>query len=378
MASTARGGGYMKTILFVESGSGFGGSAVCLGHLLRWLDRDQYRPVVAHFYEGLGIERIRKAGIQTIAIRPWLAGFELMKIIRREHVDLMHINNEIYSHWMSILAARLTGIPCLVHMRGIRDLTRSEKALIPLVRHFIVISNVGREIYIKQGLPRNRSSVIYDGIDFSVLSELPVKAEERRKLNIRDDEMVLGNVSRLVPNKGQRTLIKALAQLVDRYPRLKLVIVGGDPKQGEPFLKELNQMAQNLGVPDRVLFTGWRDDVYNVTAAFDIAVQASKYIEGFGTSILEAMSLSKPVIATGVGGIKELVLHEETGLLFEPDDVQSLARHIESLIPDAEKRDRMGAVGRERAVTLFDQQKLADQLSDLYTEILKEKKPYGA
>ncbi len=368
----------MRTILYVETGSGFGGSAVCLGHLLRWLDKTQYRPIVAHLHEGLGIERIRKAGIQTVRLNKVLALWDMMQLIRREKVDLVHINNELYSHWMSILASKMTHTKCLVHMRGIRALTRMEKALIRLVDHFIVISNVGREFYIKEGFPENHSSVIYDGIDFSQISKPPIPAEERAKLAITEDEIVLGNVSRLVPNKGQRTLLKAMSLLVGKYPRLKLIIVGGDPKSGEPFLNELKLMSQDMGIPDRVVFTGWRDDVYNLTAAFDIAVQASHYIEGFGTSILEAMSLSKPVIATGVGGIKELILHGQSGYHFEPGDEEALANQLEILIKDQALRDHMGSVGASRAKALFDQKKLANQLSDLYANLLNERVNHGA
>jgi glycosyltransferase involved in cell wall biosynthesis len=355
----------MKTILFVETGSGFGGSAVCLDNLIRSLNRQAYEPLVAYMGEGLGIERIQRQGVRTLRLRHGWRWGQLVYWCVRYQVALVHANNELYSHAATLLAAWVLRRPCLVHMRGIRAFTRLERLLIPLVRHFIVISEIGRAHYIEQGMPASRSSTIYDGI----LKEQFVPsthAEARHSLGLAAQDLVVGIVSRLVPMKGHRDFLEALRVLAPELPALRGVIVGGDPSPGEPYLNELRQLARHLRLERQVVFTGWRDDVSAMTATFDVAVQASQYLEGFGTAIMEAMALGKPVVATAVGGVPELVENGRTGFLVPSGNPGALAAAILRLARDASLRERFGQAGRRRVEQVFDQRLLTRQIEQVY------------
>lgn len=364
----------MKTILYVESGSGFGGAATCLSSLLRYLDRSAYRPLVGYYRRGLGIERIEKLGVPAIPLHWGWAWLELARLIRRERVDLVHINNELYSHLPGILAARWARRPCVVHMRGIRPLTRRERWLIRYVDHFVIISEHGRRHYIREGIPDARISMIYDGLDLPAFDDQQNRRPMRDRFGFGEDEIVVGMVSRLVPKKGHQDFLQAMSLVARELPHVRGVVVGGDPAPDQHYFMALRQLAKELGLASRVSFTGWRDDISAVTASFDIAVQASHYQEGFGTAIMEAMALGKPVVSTEVGGVPELVGHGEAGLLVPKGDVAALARALRELAVNEQTRHRYGEAGRRRVEQLFDQRRQVLQLEALYRTLLGQER----
>ncbi len=362
----------MKTILFVETGSGYGGSAVCLASMTEHLDRTAYRPIVAYYHEGMGIERMRQQGIPLVPLHRGRAWWELVHLIRRERVELVHGNNDLYSHIASVLAAGWTHRPYLMHMRGIRPLTRVERWLIRRIMHFIVLSNVGRAFYVEEGMPAERITMIHDALDLTVFNDHLDGRAVRRSLGIPDDAVVVGIVSRLVPKKGHRDLLYAVAQLSRDLPQVRCVVVGGDPRPREGYLKELKALACTLQIQERVIFTGWRNDIPALTSSFDIAVQVSEYLEGFGTSILEAMALGKPVVATAVGAVPEVVEDGKTGRLVPPANLDALTAELRALIMDRALREQYGLAGRERVERLFDQRVQAKAIEALYVRLLMD------
>ncbi len=362
----------MKTILFVETGSGYGGSAVCLASITEYLDRTAYRPIVAYYHEGMGIERMRQQGIPLVPLHRGRAWWELVNLIRRERVELVHGNNDLYSHVASVLAANWTRRPYLMHMRGIRALTRVERWLMRRITHFIVLSKVGQAFYIKEGMPAERITMIHDALDLTVFNGHLDGRAMRRSLGIPDDAMVIGIVSRLVPKKGHWDLLHAVAQLSREFPRIRCVIVGGDSDAHGAYLKHLKMLVRTLGLQEQVIFTGWRQDIPEVTASFDIAVQASEYLEGFGTSILEAMALGKPVVATAVGAVPEVIEDGTTGRLVPPANPDALADELRRLIADPTLRERYGRAGRERVEQFFDQRTQVQQIQSLYLQLLMD------
>lgn len=356
-------------ILFVESGSGFGGSATCLANLVQELDKRRFLPIVAHHAEGPGIERIARAGIPVTRLHRGRAWFELVRFIRRERIDIVHANNELYSHLSTILAARFARRPCLMHMRGIRKLTRMEHWLAKKIRHFIVISEAARKFYTQDGLAQASMTTIYDGIDLTRFQDSTAGAHVRRELGFSDAHIVIGIVSRLVPKKGQREFLEALAILARDYPQVRGLVVGGDPQPGEPYRLELEEKAKALGLSDRVVFAGWRDDVAQVNAALDIAVQATQYVEGLCAAVAEAMAAGRPVVASNVGGIPELVVAQKTGTLVAPGSVAELAAALQALVVDEKLRSQMGRAGRERIASILDQRRTVRQVEQIYQQL---------
>jgi glycosyltransferase involved in cell wall biosynthesis len=188
----------------------------------------------------------------------------------------------------------------------------------------------------------------------------PVK---RQELGLREDLPVIGTVCRLVePKKGLSVLLQAVALFRDRSPSpgLQLLIVGEGPAHSS-----LREQSERLGIAPWVVFAGVRRDIPTLLPLLDIFVLPSLY-EGFGIAILEAMAAGRPVIATEVGGIPEVVIHRETGLLVPPGDPTALTDAIQWMLSHPEDAKALGACGQERARRHFSIESVVRQHEELY------------
>jgi glycosyltransferase involved in cell wall biosynthesis len=174
----------------------------------------------------------------------------------------------------------------------------------------------------------------------------------------------VGNVAALTEHKDHDTLIRAAAQVVERQPRARFVIVG-DGELREP----LTALAASLGLAEHVVFTGFRRDIDRLMPAFDVFCLSS-ILEGLGTSLLDAMSFSRPIVATRAGGISEAVADGETGLLVVPRDIGGLAVALLELLNDADRREAYGVAGRQRFDTHFTAERMVEETLTVYEELL--------
>jgi len=200
-----------------------------------------------------------------------------------------------------------------------------------------------------QGYPRARIVVVHNGIE----------VEPAEPVRLADDPTIL-EVARLADVKGQRSLLRALTDL-----DATAVLVGRDLEQDGAYERELRAEAERLGVVDRVVFAGYRDDVPALLAGCDVFCLPSE-MEGLPLVVLEAMAQGKPVVATAVGGTPELVVHGETGLLVQPGDVEALTAALAQLLADPEQARRMGEAGRERVQREFGAAAMARRILELY------------
>ena len=360
------------TILYVESGSGNGGSATCLFNMIRWLDRSRYQPVVAHYADGVHIQRIRQLGVETVLLSPGRRLWQLIRLIRTRRVHLVHNNNEIYSQIPTIVAAALTGVPCVCSLRATRALTKRERLWVPFVTQFLAVSEATKQVYVDAGIPAGRIQTVLDGVDVERFApSVNGSAPTPDGIPVDPDRLTVGLVSRLIPAKGIREFLHAARRVVDAWPQVRFVVVGGDPTPGEPYLAEWKALAGKLGLAGHVLFTGWRADLDAITPLFDVAVQSSIYWEGWGMSLLEAMACGKPVVATRIGGVPEVVEEGATGFLVSPGDSAALAETLLRLLRDPALRTRMGEAGRQRAEQRFDQRRQVEQVAAVYDQILE-------
>ncbi len=173
-------------------------------------------------------------------------------------------------------------------------------------------------------------------------------------------------VGRLARSKGHRVLLQAMAQVVRTSPEARLVVCGSGSE--EPALRAL---AQALGIADKVSFTGFVSDVRSVLAQADVFAMPS-LSEGLGVSVLEAMAMARPVVATDAGGLSEAVVHSETGLVVPRGDVAALADALLRLLEDPGKAQQMGRAGRQRALDCFERRRVVERVLDLYNEVLSE------
>jgi glycosyltransferase involved in cell wall biosynthesis len=176
------------------------------------------------------------------------------------------------------------------------------------------------------------------------------------------DAPIVGVVGRLELEKGHPTLLEAWPHVLREVPGAYLVIVGEGSR-----LDVLHEIAARIEILHRVVFTGRRDDIPAVTAALDVAVLPS-YREAQGLTILEAMALSRPVVASNVGGIPEMIAHEQTGLLVPPHDPPALAAAIVRLLRDHQLADTLGRNGHDLIHDRFSIEVMVRAVSTLYDE----------
>ena len=167
------------------------------------------------------------------------------------------------------------------------------------------------------------------------------------KLGVPSGAPVVGNVAQLVHHKDHATLFRAAAIVLAQRPECRFVICGDGPLR-----QDLESLAGSLGISDRVIFAGFRADLDALIPCFDIFCLSS-HLEGLGTSVLDAMCFSRPVVATRAGGIPDAVIEGETGRLATPRDSAGLAQALIETLGSDSNRARYGAAGRERFVKEF-------------------------
>ncbi len=216
----------------------------------------------------------------------------------------------------------------------------------------------------KTGISRHNTRIIYNGIHLSDPPEM-ISDEKKRilrhSLGIPDNAIVVGNVSRLVADKGHSDLIVAMAHVMKQRPNCFCLIVG----DGE-MRDVLKQLAFQQGIDDKVIFTGYRRDVMELLQIMDIFAFTA-FAEAMGLSLLEAMAMRRPVIAANAACVPEIITNAETGLLVPARAPQALAGAVEKLIRDRKYAEHLADNARVRA-SLFSIQNVVNKLEELYLD----------
>jgi glycosyltransferase involved in cell wall biosynthesis len=294
----------------------------------------------------------------------------LAELIRREQFEIIdaHCTRDI---WMSALAARRAGVPARV--------VRSRHNLFPVKPHLFnrymhrrmvawLIANCRAiaEIFVRGGLiPPERVSVIPSAVDLADC-DLPHDPEAvRRELGIADEALVVAVAARISVEKGYRDLLEAAPTVLREHPRAVFLLLGTGPLEDE-----VRAAAKQRGLERAVVFAGFREDVCRVFSACDLVALPS-HAEGTPASLLEAQALSRPVVATRVGGIPDIVREGETALLVEPGDPAALAAALSSLLADADRRRAMGEAGRALVEAEFTVERMAAKTLAAYQSALE-------
>lgn len=209
---------------------------------------------------------------------------------------------------------------------------------------------------------------IYNAIDLNDFKASQGSIKIKQELRIDSDSCVVGIVARLVPEKAIDIFIRAALKVVDKVPQATFLIVGDGPLRSA-----LEKLADKLGLRPNIIFTGFRSDVINLVSIFDVGVLSSIF-EGFGYVILEYMAQGKPVVATRVGGVPEIIQHKETGLLVPSGSAELLADAIIYLLQDKDKAREIGLGGRAMIESRFTAGNMVDDFEKLYLTLAEEKK----
>lgn len=297
--------------------------------------------------------------------QPSLA-MRLARLIKERRIDVVHCHH--YSPYVyGLLASMLAPSVKLVFTEHgkLSDAGPSSKRrlvnpiLSRLPGRLCAVSADLKQHMVAEGFPARRLKVLYNGID---PGERPTHAQRhaaRVELGIPEGAFVAGTVGRLDPVKNLPLLLRAHALAAAGNPGLRTVIVGDGPERAA-----LETAAAELGIEESVIFTGYRQDVRFLMAAFDVFVNCSSY-EGVSLTILEAMATTLPVIATPVGGNPEVVVDQETGLLV-PAKARLLADAIAALAKSPRRRRDMGNAGRWRVIRHFSIARMVDEYASAY------------
>lgn len=344
------------------------------------VDRSRYDiSFIALSDRGALAERVRAAGI-PIHVFP-LGGFfsvqmlrsarRLVRHLREQRVDVVHAH-DIYSNIFTVPCARLAGVPMVIASRRwwhaanrVIYLTLN-RATYHLAHRVLANSEAVGQLVVDEGMPASRVTVVPNFVEESAFEAPTAGVIEgwRRAYGVAADDEVVGIIANLHAIKDHPTLLRAFARVVSERPRARLVIAGDGADRGA-----LEQLAESLGIGNRVSFTGRVAQRPSMHWLFDVSVLSSRG-EGFPNSIVEAMSAGRPVVSTAVGGVPDVVVDGETGILVPPASPESMADAILALLRDPARRATMGAAGARRARARFHASAVVQQLQSLYDDFL--------
>jgi glycosyltransferase involved in cell wall biosynthesis len=265
----------------------------------------------------------------------------IVEELQRGGYDLLYMNNQPKSNLEGYLAAEMVGVPVVQHCRIEPLMDAATSALVSRrARRVIGVSNGVVETLIAAGVAQEKCVAVLNGIDPE--QPLPDGQAVRERLGLQPHEIVFGAVGQLIERKGNRYLLEAAAALIRTGMPLRVLLVGDGPQR-----QELETLAASLGLQHVVIFAGFQTQPLEFMAAMDVCVLASQS-EGLPRVILEAMLLSRPVIATRIVGSKELVVDGETGLLVPYADAAALGSAMRALCSDAALRAQYGRAGYQR------------------------------
>lgn len=300
----------------------------------------------------------------------------LRDIVIRHDINLIHTHDyksDFFAYllrrwlWRRSIALLSTAHAWVILGRRGEFYRRLDLRLMKHFDHLIAVSHATKAEMVAAGVPADSISVIHNGIDTEAWAPARATRDLREELGLQQAFPVVGYVGRIMPEKDLETWLRATALVADKYPRARFVLVG-EGRDGTT-QQELQKLATTLGIADRVIFPGYREDLVPVYATFDLFMLSSLR-EGLPNSILEAMALGLPVITTDVAGAKELVVDGQTGFVRPQRDVQGLAQALLAVADDEQLRLCMGQAGRERIEREFSFAQRLRRVEDLYERVL--------
>jgi glycosyltransferase involved in cell wall biosynthesis len=358
-------------VAYVIGELGKGGAEYQLVELLRGLDRRAYEPHVVVLAEGgFWADEVRRLDVPLTAL-PSRGHFDLARargvrgVLRTLGPSVLH--TVLWSaNCYGRLAAVGLGIPRVVTAeRNVVVRPRwqqlAERALDPMTDVYLVNAGAVADELVRHGLPRAKIRVVHNGVDLGRFPPFDVaRGGARAALGLPVERRLVAQIGRLAPQKDYPTFLGAAALLAARFPDVDFVVAGEGPDA-----EALRRMATARGLGGRIRWLGVRHDVPQLLAAVDVMLLTSRY-EGLPNVVIEAMAAGAAVVATDVGGCRELVTPEEHGLLVSPGDVEGIAAAAARLLADEPRRVALVEAARRRVETAFSVDAMVRRTCALY------------
>ena len=331
------------------------------------------------------LEEAKRCGVKVVTvpslvrrispISDILALYDLTRLIHKEKPDVVHTHTS-KAGILGRLAARIAGVPTIVHTPHghvffghfgpmvSRIFLWIEKLFAPLTDRIVALTSGESRDYIDLNVyPSEKLVTIHSGVDVEKFSQVPDGAvEKKRSIGLSQDGLVVGFIGWLLPIKGPMHLIRAMAKVWQAHEDTNLLFIG----KGDLDV-ELRAEAMKISANGKINFLGWRSDIDEIMPIMDILVLPSLN-EGMGRVLVEAMAAGKPIVASSVGGIPDLVQHNHNGLLVPPGDEKALAEAILEIINNPAKAKMMGEHGRALCHQ-FSLEAMVKEIDALYMEL---------
>ncbi len=369
-------------ILHIYQNSRIGGVQQQLLSLLKAYNREVFNPFFCCFgpkeamgreIEGIGIELTALNRFRYHRILPGIF-VDLSRLMKKKHIHIVR-THRYHPNVYGRVAAFLAGVPVIV--ASVHDNYRMDKRPKRRIVNHILSKITDKIVAVSESIKKD--IVRYDKIDPSKILVIPNGVDTERfnpegnfanikeEFLIKDNDIVIGFVGRIVPAKGLEYLIDTLSYLKEEFKNLKLLIIG----EGS-LVDGLKEKSKENNVNDSVIFTGRRRDIPDILSCIDIFVMPS-IAEGLPNALLEAMAMGKPIVATEVGGIPEVIKNGSNGQLVPPRDPGALAMAIKEFIGNGQLATKMGQAARNLVLDNYSIGKTAQKWQSLYLSILKEK-----
>jgi len=313
----------------------------------------------------LGMECVRGSWEFLSPRRPLHAAARVRKTAQalgHHAIDLVHVNSPVEASEF-LAGAVLTRRPALVHVRIAYERAFLRAQGLDLADEVIFNSRA-----LRAEIGWAKGAVVPNGVELPTIADDSARRTLRAELGVSEGECLLGQVGQVIEAKGVDLSLRALAGMDSDGVPWRLVVVGDDHQNEGAYRRRMETLVQELGLQDRVHFTGYRRDAQALMGALDLLLCPSR-AEPFGRVLIEAMSQRVPAIAARVGGIPEVLVHGSEGLLVPAGDVTALRGAITALVRDPERRARMGARGRGRAEELFSARAHAESIAAIYERV---------
>jgi len=372
-----------------------GGPAIHVVNLTAGLDPHRYRSLLVagseNEDEGSMLDFALSHGVKPTVIAEMVTAFslaprdgkallKLYRFMRRERPHIVHTHTA-KAGFLGRLAARMAGVPVVVHtfhghvLHGYYGpaknelLRRIEQSLAWLCDRLVTVSDQVKNELVGYDIAKaEKISVVPLGFDLDpFLNSHTEQGEFRREMGLGDEHKLVGIVGRIFPIKNHALFLESAARIAAQEPAARFVIVGDGV-----FRPNLENQARELGITDRVLFTGWRRDLPRICADLNVLVVSSDN-EGTPVSAIEAMAAGCPVVATRVGGLPDLIDDHKTGCLVPPRDPDALASAVLDLLQSPHTARELGRNAQEFVRQRFTVRRLLDDMDHLYRQLLAEK-----
>ncbi|UCE67742.1 MAG: glycosyltransferase family 4 protein [Candidatus Zixiibacteriota bacterium] len=372
--------GKRNILLYIET-SGPGGAERVLLNIARGIDKIRYEPfVILHKSRWLR-EQLLKYDIHTEIIpsqRSWNISFlfKLIQYCRKHKIGLIH-SHLFGANLYACIAAGILRIPIvatfhnelLLHGKSEKYLSLKSFFIRRFASKIVFVADFMKDDYInKVRFPGKKALTIYNGLDMDLATnDLDISAL-KAELCVNESDLLVGHIANFRVPKGHKFLIAAAGLVCKELKNVKFLLIGDE---GDGSLKgEIQDLIIKMDLTDNIRLLGFRDDIPKLLNLMDVFVLSS-ISEGLPLSVIEAMSASKPVVATDVGGLPEIVIPGKTGYLVKAGNADALAEKLAILLNDQPLREQMGNQGRKAVEKKFSLDAMIEKYQELYAELLK-------